>query len=69
MRYGLRRPGEMHLAIYDVGGREVAKVYDGYARAKIDNATVDLSRLSSGVYFARLESGGTTVTRRVVVER
>ncbi|MBD3335731.1 MAG: hypothetical protein GF355_09465, partial [Candidatus Eisenbacteria bacterium] len=46
LRYGLRRPGEMHLAIYDVGGREVAKVYDGYARAKIDNATVDLSRLS-----------------------
>ncbi|MBC8204001.1 MAG: T9SS type A sorting domain-containing protein [FCB group bacterium] len=46
------------LSIYDIQGREVARLADGYHSAGVHEVTFNGSRLSSGVYFARLTVGG-----------
>ncbi len=60
---------DVRLAVYDVLGRQVALVTDGARAAGTHTATLDASRLPSGVYVARLTAGGQTVLRRFTVVR
>ena len=60
---------DVRLAVYDVLGRQVALVAEGARGAGTHTATVDASRLPSGVYVARLTAGGQTVLRRFTVAR
>lgn len=58
--YSLPQSARVQLRIYDVSGREVAKVLDGFYSAgsyKYDWQAVNKSgdTLSSGIYFARME--------------
>lgn len=67
--YGLRQPGKVRLGLYDLQGRQVRIVVDDKFRyACMDDATVDLRGLASGIYFARLEANGAHVSQKVVVE-
>ena len=72
LRYGLPLAGRASLAVFDLLGREVARVVDDTPAAGWHAATWD-GAVASGVYVVRLavESGGQTVvrTRRVVVVR
>ncbi|MBL7190492.1 T9SS type A sorting domain-containing protein [bacterium] len=42
------------MIVYDVSGREVARLVDGFQPAGIYQRTFDGSELSSGMYFVRL---------------
>jgi hypothetical protein len=56
------------LKIYNELGQEVALLFDGQAETgRVYRATFDASRLPSGIYFARLESGTQTSTRKLVL--
>jgi hypothetical protein len=49
--------GVVRLAMYDVMGREVEMLVNERQSAGTYEATFNASRLPSGVYFARLETG------------
>jgi hypothetical protein len=60
--------GRATLKVYNILGQEVATLFSGNAEAgKLIKATFDASRLSSGVYFSRLEFGGNALVRRMML--
>jgi len=55
------------LKLYDVLGREVLSLVDGPESAGYHQVTLDVSDLTSGVYFYRLKAGRFTEVKRLVV--
>jgi flagellar hook assembly protein FlgD len=71
LRANVPQQGFVRLGIYDVTGREVRRLVDGTLPAGLHQVEwagfqADGTRMASGVYFCRLESGGETATRRVI---
>jgi flagellar hook assembly protein FlgD len=72
--YSVPATGEVSLQIFDEVGREVCSIMDGYRKVGTyritwngkDNQGV---QVSNGVYFARLMSDNTFVTRKFVLVR
>ena len=66
----LPRPAEIHLALYDVRGREIARLLDGAAPAGVHRVALPAA-MRRGVYFGRVhvrsEDGVRTRTDRVLV--
>jgi hypothetical protein len=63
-------PGQQKVALklYDVMGREVRTLARGPQEGRTE-MQVALSDLSSGIYFLRLQAGGTTKTQKMTVVR
>jgi hypothetical protein len=59
----------VRLAVYDVFGREVETLVDGVQTAGAHVIVFDATRLTSGVYFYRLEGERTTEARNMLVTR
>lgn len=57
------------LRVYDVLGREVATLASGSFRGGRHTVVWDGRLLSSGVYICRLESGGTSIARKMILMR
>ena len=55
------------LAVYDVLGREVARLVDGMTEAGSHTATFDGARLPSGAYLVRLVVNGQAQTQRLTL--
>ncbi len=69
IRFSLDVAGEVTLAVYDVLGREVARLVDGTMSAGTHEAAFDGSSLPAGVYVYRLTAGGQARTRTLTVAR
>tara|TARA_R110000868_G_scaffold304437_11_gene565161 strand:- start:3608 stop:8617 length:5010 start_codon:yes stop_codon:yes gene_type:complete len=54
IEFGLPIQSQVNLAVYDILGREVAKIVEGELNAGFYSYNWDASSLSSGVYFYRL---------------
>ncbi len=73
--YVVPEGGPARLAIYDAGGRQVATLADGWAEpgrrqvASWDGRNARGDRAAAGVYFARLQSGSETRSRKLVLSR
>jgi len=66
--FSLARSGNATVRVYDDLGREVATVASGVFRAgEVHKVQFDGSRLSSGVYYARLETAGKTQMRKLLL--
>ena len=65
--FTLPRKSEIHLAVYDVLGREVAVLLAGEYAAGEHTITWDADRAGTGVYFYRLRAEGTVLTRKMVL--
>ena len=59
--------GHARLAIYDLLGREVARVADGEEEAGFHDVRWAPNGAPRGVYYARLSSAGRHVTRKLVL--
>ncbi|HEX9950783.1 MAG TPA: T9SS type A sorting domain-containing protein, partial [Rubricoccaceae bacterium] len=69
VRWGLPGAAMVDVRVYDLLGREVARVADGAAEAGWHESRLDASALASGVYIVRLRAGDETRTRRITVLR
>ncbi|NNE44241.1 MAG: T9SS type A sorting domain-containing protein, partial [Gemmatimonadetes bacterium] len=67
--FSLAAEGEAVLEVFDVGGRRVATLVDGRLPAGDHVYAWRPEALASGVYHYRLQVGGESVTRRMVVLR
>jgi hypothetical protein len=67
IRYTLPEAQTVRLAVYDLLGREVALLVDGYQEAGQHAAGFDASALGAGVYVYRLQAGTFSATRRMTV--
>jgi chitinase len=59
--------GLVKLAVYNLLGQEIAVLVNGVKQPGRYTATFDGTRLVSGTYFARLESGGKAAVRKIVL--
>ena len=63
----LPKAGNVSLIVYDVTGREVARLIDGWLEAGYKDVVFDGAQLSSGVYFARLNAGSFQQTQKLLL--
>ena len=62
----VRKHGPVRVALYDVLGREVARVFEGTAfPSQLRRIQFDAARLASGTYVMRIEGGGEVQTQRL----
>jgi hypothetical protein len=59
--------GQVSLRVFDVIGKEVATLVDEKQSAGRKDVKFDATNLPGGVYFYRLQAGGLTETRRMVL--
>ena len=67
IQYDLPKSSYVTLTIYDMLGREIAKLMDGEQLAGSYTARFDASRLPSGVYFYRLTAGNYVSTQKMIL--
>jgi hypothetical protein len=67
LSYSLPKAGHVRLAVYDITGRHVKVLKDEFTSAGEHRADFDGSTMPSGIYFARIESGGFVQTAKMVL--
>jgi hypothetical protein len=67
--FDLAEAGAVRISVYDVLGREVARLADGRYAAGSHEVSFDASTLPSGVYLIRLDAAGFSATRKVLLQR
>jgi len=55
------------LKVYDIEGRELATLFEGTAEPGEHHASWNAGGMPSGVYFARLNAGGLTQSRKMIL--
>ncbi len=66
IEYRLPRSGRVRLTVHDVGGRQVAVLVDGLRPAGRHAVEWRAAAAPAGLYFCRLETGGTVRTEKLV---
>jgi ligand-binding sensor domain-containing protein len=66
--FTLPEPSYITLTLYDATGRQVAAIANGFMDVGEHDVQFQRGSIPSGVYFYRLESGGQSATRAMVVE-
>jgi hypothetical protein len=67
LSYELRVASEVNLSVYDLQGREVAKLVNGFRDAGTHEVTFDGTGVASGVYLYRLEAGEFSAKGKMVL--
>ena len=65
--YGIPEGADVELVVYDVSGRKVARLVDGYKQAGYHSVVFDAPRLPSGVYFYRLQAGSFVASKQITL--
>ena len=65
--FQLPAAGSVKLNIFDITGREIAKLVDGYKSAGHHQIEFNASQHPSGVYFARLQAGDLMQTGKMLL--
>jgi len=65
--YELKNTGKIRLAVYDVIGREVAVLVNGVQSEGQHQVTFSANNLPSGVYFYRLETTESSITKKMML--
>ena len=65
--FELRAASCVKLAVYDIEGREVARLIDDWQSAGTHQTTFNAEALPSGIYFARLAAGDFQQTRKMLL--
>jgi len=65
--YSIQKPGFVSLKVYDILGREVATLVNGYQQAKNYTINFDAGRLASGIYLYKLKTGDFVQTKKMLL--
>ena len=65
--FGLPHETYIRLVVYDMLGREVARLVDGMTSAGYHTVTWDASRLASGIYIYKLTAGNFVQMKRMIL--
>ena len=65
IQFAIPKSGQVALKVFDISGREVQTLHNGYLNAGYYETTFSGAGLASGIYFYRLESGSYTEIRRM----
>lgn len=65
--YYLPQAGNVSLVVYDINGRQVKTLVDGWMSAGTHEANFYAGHLASGVYFYNLTTGGFTETKKMIL--
>jgi hypothetical protein len=66
IRFTLPQAGPARVAVYDVSGREVARLVDGDRPAGPQSVEWSAGAAPSGIYYVRLTAAGRSITKRCV---
>lgn len=74
LRYSLGTPSRVTAEVFDVSGRRVTTLHDGWTRAGEQSLSWDLTdasgrTVSSGAYFLRVLAGEQAITDKIIVLR
>jgi hypothetical protein len=61
----LNNTDDLNISIFDVRGR---RVYNEFNNNKTEIRTLDVNALSSGIYLLNIESNGSRVTKKIIIE-
>ncbi|MCH8568009.1 MAG: T9SS type A sorting domain-containing protein [Balneolales bacterium] len=67
IEYALPEPGQVTLEVFNLMGQRVATLVNGSEAAGQYSVTFDASRLSSGMYIYRLQSGSFVQTKKMML--
>ncbi len=68
IEFSVPKDGRVVLKVYNMIGQVVTTLFDGEAVAgQLMKTTFDASRLPSGIYFSRVEFGGTSLVKRMML--
>jgi hypothetical protein len=67
IHFELPKAGQTTLRLFDLTGREVASLVNGNLPSGSHEITWNASQFASGVYFARLECSGLTLTQKLLL--
>ena len=67
IRYSLERDARVSLKLYDVMGREVRTLVDGFLEAGWHEVRLDASSLAGGMYYYRLRYGDIVLTKAMML--
>lgn len=66
IRFSVPTAGQIELAVFDLSGRKVATLVDGYSSAGPGEVTWDASSHSAGVYVYRLSAGESSTSGKMI---
>lgn len=67
--YSIPKSGMVTLKIFDITGREVSTLVNGYMNAGSKEIQFNASNLSSGIYFYTIKAGDFTDTKKMVLTK
>ena len=67
IRYGLPENAFVSAMVYDLLGREVAILFEGMQVAGVHDLVFDASRMTSGVYLYKVQSGDMSIMRQMLL--
>jgi hypothetical protein len=65
--YSIPEAGQVSLRVFDLTGREVAQLVNGYQSAGAQQVRFDGTGLASGIYVYQLEASGQTATNKMML--
>lgn len=66
IRFSIPESGATSLMIYDITGKEIAVLVNGYLKAGLYEYPFDVTELPSGIYFYTLTYGNSSRTRKMI---
>jgi hypothetical protein len=69
IQYHLSQPANVKLKVYDVLGIEIRQLMNEFQTAGNHSVEFNAADLPSGIYFYRLESGGISLSRKMILLR
>lgn len=67
INYQLPKDGQVSLKVYNILGEEIATLVDAFETAGYKLVRFDATNLPSGMYFYRIQAGGFTDVKKLVV--
>jgi hypothetical protein len=67
IKYDLPKESRVKIVVYDILGREVARLVDEMKKAGSYQVVWEANRLASGVYFYRLQAGNFCETKKLIL--